>query len=126
VYDKYSDKDVYVVSLWRRLGCVVMSIVGLMPIIASTVLAHMGIFTLVHFAQFPESSAADSFPLLLLPLSRWIYRLNFHEVFVVNLCGDTVRSHYLFRGRFWSLLTLRNRPTRRDLPASLATKLRPE
>ena len=45
VYDAYSDKDVYVVSMWRRLGCVVMSIVALMPIITCTVLAHMGIFT---------------------------------------------------------------------------------
>ena len=45
VYDPYSDKDVYVVSLWRRFGCVVMSILALMPIIAATVLAHMGIFT---------------------------------------------------------------------------------
>jgi hypothetical protein len=45
VYDPFSDKDVYVVSLSRRLGCVVMSIIALMPIIACTVLAHMGIFT---------------------------------------------------------------------------------
>jgi hypothetical protein len=45
VYDPFSDKDVYVVSMSRRLGCVVMSIIALMPIIACTVLAHMGIFT---------------------------------------------------------------------------------
>ncbi len=37
IYDRFSGVNVYVVSIWRRLGCIVMSIVVLLPIVAGAV-----------------------------------------------------------------------------------------
>lgn len=34
IYDRFSGVNVYVVSIWRRLGCIIMSIVVLLPIVA--------------------------------------------------------------------------------------------
>jgi hypothetical protein len=42
-YDRFSGVYVYVVSLTRRTLCIAASILALLPVIAGTVLAHLGI-----------------------------------------------------------------------------------
>ena len=70
VYDRYSGQYVYVVSLPRRVGRVLTSVIVLLPIVACTILCHLGVMMWVY-------SDGNRNP------------IPFKEIFTVNLCQNT-------------------------------------
>ena len=101
VYDRYSGQYVYVVSRLRRVGRVLISVVVLLPIVACTILCHLGVMMWVY-----GSSISNPIP--------------FKDIFTVNLCqntntngesfacslgnSDTARTNLIYSCVIWGLI----------------------
>ena len=105
VYDRYSGQYVYVVSLPRRVGRVLMSVIVLLPIVACTVLCHLGVMMWVY-GDCKTNGHCTPIP--------------FKDIFTVNLCqnvnkngesfacslgnSDIARTHLIYSCVIWGII----------------------